>query len=42
MILRMGVMRTSLVILNTDRGLAYIQVSGEIENGEHADQPGYP
>ena len=39
---RMGNMRTSLVILNMDRGLAYPGVYGEFENGEYADQSGYP
>ena len=33
LILRMGIMRTSLVILNIERDLAYLGVSGEIENG---------
>ena len=42
MSLRMGTMRTSLAILNIDRGLAYLGVSGEFENGEYADQSGYP
>ena len=39
---RMGKMRTSLLILNIDRGLAYFGVFGEFENGENADQSGYP
>ena len=39
---RMGNMRTSLVILSIDRGLSYLGVSGEFENGEYADQSGYP
>ena len=34
--------RTSLLILNIDRGLAYLGVSGEFEYGLHADQSGYP
>ena len=38
----MGNMRTSLVLLNLDRGLAYLGVSGVFENGEYADQSGYP
>ena len=41
MSLSMGYMRTSFVILNIDRGLAYLGVSGEIENGEYADLSGY-
>ena len=40
--LRMGNMPTSLVILSIDRDLAYLGVSGEFENGEYADQSGYP
>ena len=40
--LRMGNMRTSLVTLNMDTSLAYVGVSGELENGENADQSGYP
>ena len=40
--LRMGNMRTSLVILSIDTSLAYVGVSGEFENGEYADQSGYP
>ena len=35
-------MRTSLVNLNLDRGLAYLGVSGVFEKGEYADQSGYP
>ena len=35
-------MRTSLAILNIDRGLAYRGVYGEFENGEYADQSGSP
>ena len=42
MSLRMGIMRTSLVILTLDRGLAYPEVAGEFENGEYAGQFGYP
>ena len=38
----MGNLRTSLVLLNLDRGLAYLGVSGVFENGEYADQSGYP
>ena len=38
MSLRMGTMRTSLAILNIDRGLAYLGVCGEFEYGEYADQ----
>ena len=38
----MGYMWTSLVILKIYRGLAYLGVSGECENGENADQSGYP
>ena len=37
----MGNKRTSLLILNIDRGLAYLGVSGEFENGEYADQCSY-
>ena len=40
--LRMGNMRTSLVLLNLDRGLACLGVSDVFENGEYADQSGYP
>ena len=40
--LRMGNMRTSLVILSIDRDLAYLGVSGEFENWEYADQSGSP
>ena len=40
MSLRMGTMRTSLAILNIDRGLAYLGVCGEFEYGEYADQSG--
>ena len=39
MSLSMGYMRTSLVLLNIDRGLAYLGVSGEFENGDYADSP---
>ena len=35
-------MQTTLVILNIDTSLAYVGVSGEFENGENADQSGYP
>ena len=42
MSLRIGNMGTILFILNIDRGLAYFGVSGEFENGEYADQSGYP
>ena len=42
MSLRMGNMWTILFILNIVRGLAYLGVSGEFENGEYADQSGYP
>ena len=35
-------MRTSLVIVNIDTSLAYVGASGEFENGEYADQSGYP
>ena len=42
MSLRMGTMRTSLAILNIDRGLAYLGVSGEFEYGEYVDHSGYP
>ena len=38
----MGNMRTSLLILNIDRGLAYLGVSGEFENEAYADQTSYP
>ena len=38
MSLSMGYMLTSLVILNIDRGLAVLGVSGDFENGEYADQ----
>ena len=41
MSLSMGYMRTSLVILNIDRGLAYLGVSGDFEHGLNADQSGY-
>ena len=34
-------MRTSLVILTIDRGLAYLGVSGEFKYGLNADQSGY-
>ena len=40
--LRMGNMRTSLVTLNMDTSLAYVGVSGELENGENEDQSAYP
>ena len=39
---RMGNMRTILFILNIDRGPAYLEVSGEFQNGEYAGQSGYP
>ena len=42
MSLSVGYLRTSLVILNINRGMAYLGVSGEFENGEYADQSGYP
>ena len=42
MSLRMGNMRTSLVILIKDRGLAYLEMSLEFEYWEDADQFGYP
>ena len=42
MSLSVGYLRTSLVIFNIDRGLAYLGVSGEFEYGLHADQSGYP
>ena len=42
MSLRMGYMRTSLVILNIDRGLAYLGMTGDFEHGLNADQPAYP
>ena len=42
LILRMDNMLTSLVILNIDTSLACVGVSGEFENGEYADQSGYP
>ena len=42
MSLRMGNMRTSLVILSIDRDLAYLGVSGEFQNWEYADQSGSP
>ena len=35
-------MRTSLLILKIDRGLAYREVSGDFKNGEYAGQSGYP
>ena len=35
-------MRNSLVLVNLDKGLAYLGVSGVFENGEYADQSGYP
>ena len=38
----MGNMRTSQLISNIDRGLAYPGVYGEFENGEYADQSGSP
>ena len=38
MSLRIGNMRTSLVILNIDKGLAYLRESGEFEYGSNADQ----
>ena len=37
----MGNMRTSLVVLNIIRGLAYLGVSGEFQYREYADQSGY-
>ena len=40
--LRMGKMRTSLVILSIDRDLAYLGVSGEFDYGLYADQSSYP
>ena len=40
--LRMGNMRTSLVILIKGRGLAYLEMSLELECGLYADQSGYP
>ena len=40
--LTMGYMRTGLVILNMNRGFAYLGVSGEFEYGLFADQFGYP
>ena len=40
--LRMGNMRTSLVILIKGRGLAYLEMSLEFEYWEYADQFGYP
>ena len=36
MSLRMGNMRTSLVLLNIDRSLAYLGVSSEFEIGDYA------
>ena len=42
MSLRMGYMRISLVVVNIDRGLAYLGVSGEFENGEYAEQSSNP
>ena len=42
MCLSMGYMRVSLAILNKDIGPAYLGVSGEFQNGEYADQSGYP
>ena len=42
MSLRMGNMRTSLVILIKDRGLAYLEVSLEFEYWEYTEQSGYP
>ena len=42
MSVRMDNMRTSLVFVNIDTSLAYVGVSGEFENGESADQSGYP
>ena len=42
MSLRLGNMLTSLVILNIDTSLAYVGESCEFENGEYADQSGYP
>ena len=42
MSLSVGYMRTSLDILNINRGLAFLGVSGEFVNGEYADQSGYP
>ena len=38
----MGYRRTSLLILNIDRGLTYLGVSGEFDNCQYADQSGYP
>ena len=42
MSLRMGNMRTSLVILRIDRGLADLGVFAEFEYGENADQSADP
>ena len=42
MSLRMGNMLTSLVLLNKDRGLAYLGVSGEFDKCQYEDQSGYP
>ena len=41
MSLSKGYVRTSLLILNIDRGLAYLGLSGEFENGAYADQSSY-
>ena len=38
----MGNKRTSLLILNIDRGLAYLGVSGEFDSCQYEDQSGYP
>ena len=38
----MGNMRTSLVILNIDRGLAYLEMSVEFDYGKKADHSAYP
>ena len=42
MSLSVGYLRTSQLISNIDRGLAYPGVYGEFENGEYADQSGSP
>ena len=42
MSLSMGNMWTILVILNLDRGPAYLGVSGVLEYGLYAGQSGYP
>ena len=42
MSLSVGYLRTSLVIFNIDRGLAYLGLSGEFKYGVYADQFRYP